>query len=303
MSFYSPLTMSNSSEMIQQLAKVSQWHADRVCRLLDNGCPTDTLSSICSQVNFYMREEQIEDEEHKLGLGLLEDGEVEEQEQHLSFSSNTSNTSNTLEYRVDHQKRIIEHMEEREKWFQSRIEQLEAFGKKVSLELSELKKKHPEPPRSVLPISEFAPPPLNLGNLSLPCHQRLAQNIHNSILEEDDLIQGMTPTVPLIRIPTHSLKKAISWNDVESAGSNAFGCGSATASTATTNAFTIPCLSNCSLQRQESLCMWCPVTSGCDGNHDDEEGQESWCMWCPVTSGCDGDHGDEMRDGFIVRKS
>lgn len=282
MNFYSPLTMSHSSEMIQQLAKVSQWHADRVCRLLDNGCPTDTLSSICSQVNFYMREEQIEDEEHKLGLGLLEDGEVEEQEQHLSFSSNTSNGSNTLEYRVDHQKRIIEHMEEREKWFQSRIEQLEAFGKKVSLELSELKKKHPEPPRSVLPISEFAPPPLNLGNLSLPCHQRLAQNIHNSILEEDDLIQGMTPTVPLIRIPTHSLKKAISWNDVESAGSNAFGCG-ACPTAATAAAFTIPCLSNCSLQEQE--------------------GQEPWCIWCPITSGCDGDHGDEMRDGFIVRKS
>lgn len=286
MNFYSPLRMSHSSEMIQQLAKVSQWHADRVCRLLDNGCPTDTLSSICSQVNFYMREEQIEDEEHKLGLGLLEDGEVEEQEQHLSFSSNTSNGSNTLEYRVDHQKRIIEHMEEREKWFQSRIEQLEAFGKKVSLELSELKKKHPEPPRSVLPISEFAPPPLNLGNLSLPCHQRLAQNIHNSILEEDDLIQGMTPTVPLIRIPTHSLKKAISWNDIETAGSNAFGCGACP-----TNAFTIPCLSNCSLQAHE----W--------QEQEQEQEKEPWCMWCPVTSGCDGDHGDEMRDGFIVRKS
>jgi len=268
-----------------------------------------------------MREEHIEDEEHRMGLGPLEDGEVQE-EQHLSFSSNTSNastTSNTLEYRVDHQKRIIELMNEREKWFQSRIEQLEAFGKRISLELSELKKKYPEPPQPILPISVFTPPPLKLGNLSIPFHERIAQNMHSSILEEDDLIQGMTPTVPLIRIPTHSLKKKISWTDIENAGCNAFVCGgcnaafvcggcnaastsfasSASASTTTntttneSNMFTIPSLSNYSLQGHE----------GQEQDQEDNKGQEPWCMWCPVTSGCDGDHGDEMRDGFLLIKS
>jgi len=64
------------------------------------------------------------------------------------------------------------------------------------------------------PLPQGPPPPLNLfrGNRSLPDHERQAKNFHASLLKEEGLVEGMTPIVPLLPIPTHSLKKSVSWS-------------------------------------------------------------------------------------------
>ena len=106
-----------------------------------------------------------------------------------------------------HAVRVIERMKEREAWFTARIAQLEAHCNKVATELAEMKRKHPEP--AVSPRLS-----LNLGDTSLPDHERIARNTHVSLLKEEGFHEGMTPPAPLYPIPTHSLKKEVSWTDL-----------------------------------------------------------------------------------------
>jgi hypothetical protein len=107
-----------------------------------------------------------------------------------------------------HAVRVIERMKEREAWFTARITQLETYCNKVAAELAEMKRKHQEPS----PVSPRLT--LNLGDTSLPDHERLARNTHASLLKEDGFHEGMTPPAPLYPIPTHSLKKEVSWTDL-----------------------------------------------------------------------------------------
>lgn len=107
-----------------------------------------------------------------------------------------------------HAVRVIERMKEREAWFTARITQLETYCNKVAAELAEMKRNHQEPS----PVSPRLT--LNLGDTSLPDHERLARNTHASLLKEDGFHEGMTPPAPLYPIPTHSLKKEVSWTDL-----------------------------------------------------------------------------------------
>jgi len=77
-----------------------------------------------------------------------------------------------------------------------------------------MKKKHPEPPPPSPPASaDGRPPPLKLvSHLVQPEH--VASVHHKSVLEENGMVGGMTPTLPLLPIPTHSLKKQVSWHEI-----------------------------------------------------------------------------------------
>jgi hypothetical protein len=124
---------------------------------------------------------------------------------------------------LTHALRVIERMENREVWFTSRISQLEEHSRKLmdharfimaTLEQTQAKLAALTPQPQSQPVPQGPPPPLNLfrGNRSLPDHERQAKNFHASLLKEEGLVEGMTPIVPLLPIPTHSLKKSVSWS-------------------------------------------------------------------------------------------
>jgi hypothetical protein len=97
-----------------------------------------------------------------------------------------------------HARRVIARMQEREKWFEDRIRQLELYCKSIKA----------PPPEDEQPLR------LNLGDTSLPDHERMAKNMHTHLLQEEGLCEGMTPIAPLLPIPTHSIKKAVSWHEL-----------------------------------------------------------------------------------------
>jgi len=140
------------------------------------------------------REIRIQEEEAKLGLEVMV----------MSFQKKP------LPYQTEelfHANRVIARMQERERWFEARILQLEAHAKKV---------------RTV--VQEEQPLRLNLGDLSLPHHERIAKNMRACVLQEDGLCEGATPVAPLLPIPTHSMKKEVSWHDITLMGKNDEEC-------------------------------------------------------------------------------
>lgn len=203
----------NICQAFSQLARTSTWHADRARRIFDSGCPKDRVREICAELSYFTRDHLLEIEERKLMLmPMAMSGSFNppalQTEQHAILVGEYKK----MEYQVGHQARIIERMKEREEWFQDRITQLEKFGSTVATELSEMKKKHPEPP----PSSDGSLSPLVLGtNSSLEYHEHIASVCRKSVLEEDNMVGGMTPTLPLLPIPTHSLKKQVSWHNIE----------------------------------------------------------------------------------------
>ena len=200
-----PSMFSNIGSAFMFLSAESTWHADRARRLLDCGCAKETVYAICGEMNTFTREEIISAEERKL---FLEPMVVSAQR-----PPSATDYAN-LRYEVTHRQRVIDRLKEREAWFEQRIEQLERFGKEVSAELGEMKKKHPEPPPE--PCSSGKPPPLRLSlpPPSLSYEEGLAWSARRSVLEEEGKVGGMTPALPLLPIPTHSLKKEVSWNDL-----------------------------------------------------------------------------------------
>jgi len=190
--------------MFSSLAKDSTWHADRARRIFDCGCPKEKVRQICQEQGYFVREQSLDEEEKKLSLFPMA---------HSMYEQPVDNYMK-MKYEVTHQARVIQRMKEREEWFHERIAQLEKFGTMVATELSEIKKKHPEPQAPSLSPIDDRPPPLNLGNHSVPHHEFAANVCRKSVLEEDDLVPGMTPTLPLLPIPTHSLKKQVSWHDI-----------------------------------------------------------------------------------------
>ena len=258
------------SDLLVELSKMSTWHADRARRLLDAGCPKETMREICAKENYFAREEMLDEQEKKNQLfpmvasGLFNPPAVRQEQHDLMMKDYKA-----MEYEVAHQARVIARMKEREEWFQSRIEQLESFGTTVASALAEMKKKHPEP----LPVEEesgLTPLKLSLGDTSLPDHERVASNIRQAVLDEHDMVGGMTPTVPLLPIPTHSLKKQVSWHNIS---------------------------------EKEALCDICAPETNCNGNHNNPSDQlEPDCLVCHPDFGCDGDHSAEMRDGMFIRK-
>ena len=197
----------NIGQMFSFLAKKSSWQADRARRIFDNGCPKERVRQICGEPNYFVREQSLDEEEGKLFLLPMARSIYDQIEGQLVGDYRKK------EYQVVHQARVIERMKEREEWFQERIAQLEKFGTTVATELSEMKKKHPEPPAP--PSADGRPPPLVLGaNSSLPHHEHAASVCRKSVLEEENMVGGMTPTLPLLPIPTHSLKKQVSWHEI-----------------------------------------------------------------------------------------
>jgi hypothetical protein len=201
---------SNIGSAFMFLSAESTWHADRARRLLDCGCAKETVYAICGEMNTFTREEIISAEERKL---FLEPMVVSPQR-----PPSATDYAN-LRYEVTHRQRVIDRLKEREAWFEQRIEQLEKFGKEVSAELGEMKKKHPPPPPE--PCASGKPPPLRLSfpPLSLSREEGLAWSMRKSVLEDDGNIGGMTPALPLLPIPSHSLKKEVSWHELGSAES------------------------------------------------------------------------------------
>lgn len=206
----------NIGQAFTELARTSTWHADRARRIFDSGCPKDRVREICAELSYFTRDQLIEIEERKLMLmPMAMSGSFNppalQTEQHAILAREYKK----MEYEVAHQTRVIERMKEREEWFHERIAQLEKFGNTVATELSEMKKKHPEPAQ---PSSDGCLPPLVIGaNSSLPHHEHAASVCRKSVLEEDNMVGGMTPTLPLLPIPTHSLKKQVSWHDIGAA--------------------------------------------------------------------------------------
>jgi hypothetical protein len=197
----------NIGHMFSFLAKKSSWQADRARRIFDNGCPKERVKQICAEPNYFVREQSLDEEERKLLLLPMAQSIYDQIEGQLVGDYKK------MEYQVGHQTRVIERMKEREEWFQERIAQLEKFGTTVATELSEMKKKHPEPPPP--PSADGRPPPLTLGaNSSLPHHEHAASVCRKSVLDEENMVGGMTPTLPLLPIPSHSLKKQVSWHEI-----------------------------------------------------------------------------------------
>jgi hypothetical protein len=197
--------IQNIGQMLTPLAKASTWHADRARRLLDAGCPKEKVREICEEEAYFVRDQLLDMEEKKLHLFPMASSIVGQQ---------LPSDYKKLEYEAAHQARVIQRMKEREEWFQERIAQLEKFGTTVATELAEMKKKHPEPPPPPPPPSaDGRPPPLKLvSRLLYPEH--VAEVCRKSVLEEDNMVAGMTPTLPLLPIPSHSLKKQVSWHDI-----------------------------------------------------------------------------------------
>lgn len=199
----------NIGQMFSSLAKKSSWQADRARRIFDNGCPKERVRQICGEPNYFVREQSLDEEEGKLFLLPMARSIYDQIEGQLVGDYRK------MEYQAGHQARVIERMKEREEWFQERIAQLEKFSSTVAAELAEMKKKHPEPPPLPQPSADGRPPPLVLGaNSSLPHHEHAASVCRKSVLEEDNMVGGMTPTLPLLPIPTHSLKKQVSWHEI-----------------------------------------------------------------------------------------
>jgi hypothetical protein len=201
----------NIGQMFSELSKSSTWHADRARRILDSGCPKERVREICAEQAYFARDQLIELEEKKLHLfPMVMSGSFNppalQTEQHAIMVGEYRK----MEYQVGHQARVIERMKEREEWFQERITQLEKFGSTVATELSEMKKKHPEPPPPPPPPSaDGRPSPLILKN-----SEDAASLCRKSVLAEENMVGGMTPTLPLLPIPTHSLKKQVSWHEI-----------------------------------------------------------------------------------------
>ena len=206
----------NIGQVFTELARTSTWHADRARRIFDNGCPKERIAEICAEPTYFMRDQLLEIEEKKYMLmPMVMSGSFNppalQTEQHALMAAEYRK----MEYQVGHQARVIERMKEREEWFQERIAQLEKFGSTVATELSEMKKKHPEPPPPPPPPSvDGRPPPLILKKT-----ENAASLCRKSVLAEENMVGGMTPTLPLLPIPTHSLKKQVSWHEIlEAAG-------------------------------------------------------------------------------------
>jgi hypothetical protein len=204
----------NIGQMFSELSKSSTWHADRARRILDSGCPKERVREICAEQAYFARDQLIETEEKKLYLfPMTMSGSFNppalQTEQHAIMVGEYRK----MEYQVGHQARVIERMKEREQWFQERIAQLEKFGSTVATELSEMKKKYPEPPP---PSADGRPPPVNLvrREIGVAEHQHVANICRKGVLEEENMVAGMTPTLPLLPIPTHSLKKQVSWHEI-----------------------------------------------------------------------------------------
>ena len=197
--------IKNIGQRFSDLAKISTWHADRARRIFDSGCPKERVRQICEEENYFMREQILDEEEKKLFLPSMKQ----------SIYEQPVSDYKKMEYEVAHQARVIQRMKEREEWFQTRISQLEKFCTTVATELSEMKKKNRELPEAVPDSADGRPPPLNLGSHSVPHHEFAANVCRKSVLEEEDLVPGMTPTLPLLPIPTHSLQKQVSWNEIQ----------------------------------------------------------------------------------------
>jgi len=131
-------------------------------------------------------------------------------------------------YKLEHLTKVNARLMEREEWFKQRIEQLETYCRKIGTGMGELKKQCTMTEKALKEMKEKYEPPESPKAVS-PLDLRVcvdlnesARKLRESVLEEEGSVGGMTPSVPLLPIPTHSLKKTISWSgDIEKlAGKN-----------------------------------------------------------------------------------
>lgn len=193
--------------ILTALAHLSPWHADRAKRLLTYGCPRETVLAIARMLDSPAeRDGRLTAEEVKLLLPPMQ--------------PQAKTPMDKLQGDLAHALRVIGRMENREQWFISRITQLETHCKSVTSQLSEAK-------RSAAAAAPKAP--LNLMehvvDLELPDHERIAKQAHVALLRDEGIEGGMTPRAPLLPIPTHSLKKAVSWGDLQPIEETPFDTG------------------------------------------------------------------------------
>jgi hypothetical protein len=135
-----------------------------------------------------------------------------------------------MDTELAHLQKVNNRLKEREKWFETRIQQLDSHirnivselqvitlkCKQLELENRDLKKKYEPKGESNLEC-------LQLQLDHLPCEQESAKKFHTLLLEEEGIPIGMTPVAPLLPIPSHSIKKTISWSELPiSSKENAF---------------------------------------------------------------------------------
>jgi hypothetical protein len=231
-------------QVLIALSHLSPWHADRARRLFTCGCPKQTVIDICSMDSPAERNGRLAAEEKKLSLDEM-------------AMSQSATPMEKLQGDLAHAHRVIERMDSRERWYVERIEQLEAFSKRVAGELGELRS-------APVTMAEASSPKLtlHLGDTSLPDHERMAKKLHESILNEDGIESGMTPVAPLLPIPTHSLQKAVSWSDLSSS-----------APAAAPAAAPAPAPAAAAAPAPADLHMACILRGGGAGTHDD-------CPYC-----------------------
>ena len=193
----------HTSAILRALAHLSPWHADRAKRLLTYGCPRETVLAIaCMLESPAERDGRLTAEEVKLLLPPMQ--------------PQAKTPMDKLQGDLAHALRVVGRMENREQWFISRITQLETHCKSVMNQLSEAKRASASASASA---SAQAKGPLNISqhvvDLDLPEHERIAKQAHVALLRDEGIEGGMTPRAPLLPIPTHSLKKAVSWGDLQ----------------------------------------------------------------------------------------
>jgi hypothetical protein len=159
---------------------------------LNSGCKKDIVKEICMIEGDSEREGHITRVE--MSMGIFE---------HVPFGVEV----------VDEVDILMHRMKERETWFKARIVQLEEHCNRISSELALLKKGKPDADAVADAVAE-KPLTLNLGDTSLPYHERIAKNLRYSILEDEGFCGGMTPAIPLPPMPSSTLKKEVSWNDL-----------------------------------------------------------------------------------------
>lgn len=139
-----------------------------------------------------------------------------------------SKSAEELLYTLEHLTKVNARLKEREEWFKQRIEQLEIYCRKIGTGMGELKKQYSTVEKALKEMKEKYEPPESPKAVS-PLELRLcidfnesARKLRESVLEEECSVGGMTPPVPLLPVPSHSLKKTISWSgDIENmAGKN-----------------------------------------------------------------------------------
>lgn len=126
-----------------------------------------------------------------------------------------------MDTELAHLQKVNNRLKEREKWFETRIQQLDSHIRNIvselqliTLQYKQLELEHRELKKKYEPKGESNIECLRLQLNHLTCEQESAKKFHTVLLEEEGIPVGMTPVAPLLPVPSHSIKKTISWSEM-----------------------------------------------------------------------------------------